>query len=158
MGLMILESFPTITCIAAKERVTACIHILPPTVLLCDEIFWVSTYDLYHFYNTQGIRPPQVKAISGNRSITVYISRQLHSLPWRRLMITVERIVGKGQLLCPDYIDAHYEEMPTLAQAFYNLEEFSTYNVTVFAGYTIYGTPSIKTTTLLVNTLIGSKW
>ena len=96
--------------------------------------------------------------VPGDTFAFIFIGLNQFGLQWDYYTISVDRILGEGQELCPDISDEHYEAVPSLVEmTFNNLEAFSSYIVTVTAGYRVYGDSATRIDSAEFTTLTASK-
>ena len=91
-------------------------------------------------------------------SVSLSWSQPEFSLPVVEYTVSLTRVTGSGQTLCPTFEDSR----PAVAttgnlMSFTDLEEFSAYMVSIIALYSAFNSTSLESSTLNVNTATASK-
>ena len=87
--------------------------------------------------------PTIIISLSLTTSATITWSQPEGSLAADDYTISLQRLTGNNQQLCPTVTDSRQMTITTTSMSFTNLQEFSIYTVTVTAR--AFGTPRIST-------------
>jgi len=90
-------------------------------------------------------------------SVTISWTQPEFSLPVVEYTVSLTRVTGSGQALCPSVMDNRPAVATTgNSMSFTGLEEFSTYTITVTATLDAFGVTALRTSRMEFTTLRGS--
>ena len=102
-----------------------------------------------------GIPSPTINVLSRTATSAIISWTQPEFvLPVTRYTVSLTRVTGSGQALCPSVVDNRPAVLTTgNSMSFTGLEEFSTYTVTVTAVYDAFGATAMESSSERFTTL-----